>query len=430
MSAPARTPPLRPPGHGSPRGELSGLKIDRSQRGRRSPLVTALVGLCLLAALAAAGAAGYQRFHDQLQPALRVKTDAVRMLPVGQARAVLTATGYLESRRQAAVGAKGAGRIKDLLFEEGTKVKKGDLLAVLEHDDLVAMLEHRQVMVEQSQAELAQARRQLDQKERDYGREQQIHRRGAGTNAALETAETDFHLAKIRVDSLSASVRAAQAQVREMEQAIRNMHVYAPFDGTVIGKDAELGETIMPGGMGAASGRGSVATLADLSALEVDTDVKEDYLAQIRRGQPAEVAVDAVPQRRYRGRLREIIPLGDRTRGIVKVKVEILDADERLFPDLSATVHFLPQEAEDQAGSDKRALFLSQAALVTGEGGTYVWRIKDEHAQRVAVTPVGDPNDGLVRVEGELSGGDTVIVEPPADLNSETRVVAEGLPAR
>jgi RND family efflux transporter MFP subunit len=340
---------------------------------------------------------------------------------------MLTATGYLESRRQAAVGAKGAGRIKDLLFDEGTIVKKGDLLAVLEHDDLAAMLDYRQVMVEQAQADLAQARRQLEQRERDFGREQEIHRRGAGTHAALDTVETDFHTAKIRVDALSAAVRAAQAQARETEQAIRNMHVYAPFDGTVIGKDAEVGETIMPGGMGAASGRGSVATLADLGALEVDTDVKEDYLAQLHKGQPAEVAVDAVPQQRYRGRLREIIPLGDRTRGIVKVKVAVLDADERLFPELSATVHFLPEEAQNEAGSTATGLFVPQSALVTAEGGTFVWRLKDERCEQVSVTAVGDANEGLVRVEGDLAAGDTVLVEPPVDLTSDTRIVAEGL---
>ncbi|HWB11602.1 MAG TPA: efflux RND transporter periplasmic adaptor subunit [Pirellulales bacterium] len=427
MTASVKTLP-RPPGQAASRGELSALKIDRSQRRRRSPFK--LLAILFVAALGTAGAMGYQRLRDQLQPAQRVKTDAVRVLSVGQARAVLTATGYLESRRHAAVGAKASGRIKELLFEEGTEVKKGDLLAVLEHDDQVAMLDHRRVMVEQTQAELAQARRQLQQRERDFGREQQIHRRGAGTDAALETAETDFHMARLRVDSLSASVRAAEAQVREMEQSIRNMHIYAPFDGTVIDKEAEVGETITPGGMGAASGRGSVATLADLNALEVDTDVKEDYLAQLSRGQPAEVAVDAVSQRRYRGRLREIVPMGDRTRGIVKVKVEILDADQRLFPDLSATVHFLPPDAEDQAASDVKALFVPPAALVTAEGGLFVWRLKESRAERVPVKRVGEPSDGLVRVEGDLAGGDTIVVEPPADLRADVPVVAEGLPAQ
>ncbi len=412
----------RPSTSGPARTELSALKIDRSHRSGPSPLRTAIIWLVGLALLGGAGAALYLRFQDQLQPALAVKTESVRALSLGQAKAVLTATGYLESRRQAAIGAKGAGRIAQLKFEEGSLVHKGDLLAVLEHNDLSAILESRKVAVEQAKAELAQAENLLKQRERDFGREQNVNKRGAGTQAALETAETDFHTAKARVDSMAAAVRAAEAHVREADEAIRDMHVYAPFDGTVISKDAELGETIMPGGMGAASGRGSVATLADLNALEVDTDVKEDYLAQLRRGQPADVVVDAAPDRRYRGRLREIIPIGDRTRGIVKVKVQVLDADERLFPELSATVHFLPEAQEASAGSAKQGLYVPVEAVVKTPDGAFVWRLSGEHAQRVTITPVGEPNEGLLLVEGALSGGDAIIVNAPADLTPETRL--------
>ncbi|HEV3023087.1 MAG TPA: efflux RND transporter periplasmic adaptor subunit, partial [Pirellulales bacterium] len=340
------------------------------------------------------------------------------------ARAVLTATGYLESRRQAAVGAKGAGRIWKLHFDEGSKVCRGDLLAVMEHDDLIALLESRKVAVEQAQADLDQAQLAMTQRERDYGREQNVNRKGAGTKAALETSETDFKTAKARLDAMAAAVRAAEAHVREAEVAIEHMHVYAPFDATVISKDAELGETIMPGGMGAASGRGSVATLADLNALEVDTDVKEDYLAQIRRGQPADVLVDAVPGHRFRGRLREIIPMGDRSRGIVKVKVEVLDADERLFPELSATVHFLPETDEKTAGDATQALYVPVSAVVRSESSVFVWRLAGERAVPVSVTLVGEPRDGLIQVEGALAGGELVLTDPPADLTGDTKVRA------
>jgi RND family efflux transporter MFP subunit len=430
MVAPTTTrPERRPQGAAQHRDDLAALRIDRSRRRGGPRVFRALAWLLVLAALGGGGWVAYWRyeepilrFKEQLQPALAVKTDAVRKLSVNQARAVLTATGYLESRRHAAVGAKGAGRIAKLCFEEGTKVRKGDLLAVLEHDDLIALLESRRVAVEQCEADLDQARLALMQRERDFGREQNVNRKGAGTKAALETSETDFKTARARVEAMAASVRAAEAHVREAEVAIEHMHVYAPFDATVIAKDAELGETIMPGGMGAASGRGSVATLADLNALEVDTDVKEDYLAQIRRGQPADVLVDAVPERRFRGRLREIIPIGDRTRGIVKVKVEVLDTDERLFPELSATVHFLPQEDETTAGDATQALFVPLAAIVTADGGSFVWRMAGERAEQVNVTVVGEPRDGLRKVEGALSGGETVIVGPPAELTAETKV--------
>ncbi len=211
---------------------------------------------------------------------------------------------------------------------------------------------------------------------------------------------------------------AAKSAVVEAEEAIRNMFVYAPFDGTVISKDAEQGESIMPGGMGASSGRGSVITLANLDQLEVDTDVKEDYLGQLHAGQPAQVAVDAVSDRRYKGRLREIIPMGDRTRGIVKVKVAVLDPDERLFPELSATVHFLPDQSdESQANQALEKGVFAPVAAIKGEGeDKYVWALDGAEVRRAQVKTQGEPHDGLLRVTGELSGGEQVVTDPPADL--------------
>ncbi|HEV3021202.1 MAG TPA: efflux RND transporter periplasmic adaptor subunit [Pirellulales bacterium] len=391
--------------------DLAALRIDRTRRPRLQVL-RFFEWLLLPLALAGGAGAAYGRYEDhfrqlkeQLQPALAVETNAVRRLSINQKRAVLTATGNLESRRQTAVGDKGAGRIARLHFEEGTKVCQGDLLAVLEHNDLIALLESREVTVEQAQA--------------DFGRERNVNRKGAGTRAALETSETDFKTAKARLEAMAAAVWAAEAHVREAEVAIRYMHVYAPFNATVISKDAEVGETTIPGGMGAASGRGSVATLADLNALEVDADVKEGYLAKIRRGQPADVLVDAVPDRRFRGRLREIVAMADYTRGIVKDKVDVLDADERLFPELSATVHFLPEADEKTAGDATQALYLPATAVLPAQPSAFVWRLTGERAEQVSVTLVGEPRDGLVQVEGGM-----VLTDPPADLSGATKVRA------
>ncbi len=109
-------------------------------------------------------------------------------------------------------------------------------------------------------------------------------------------------------------------------------------------------------------------TLAKLDELEVDTDVKEDYLGQLHKGQPAEIVVDAAPNRRYKGRLREIIPMGDRTRGVVKVKVTVLDPDKRLFPELSATVNFLPMlRRESRRTSHRRKQSLHARGNSGGE---------------------------------------------------------------
>ena len=92
-------------------------------------------------------------------------------------------------------------------------------------------------------------------------------------------------------------------------------------------------------------------TVADLDHLEVECDVKEDYISRIVAGQAAEVAVDAVPNLRYQGRVCQIVPMGNRARATIKVKVASVNVDERLFPDMSATVYFLPPETSPKVQS-------------------------------------------------------------------------------
>lgn len=428
---PLNSPAASPPAGGrtsSLHGELSALRIDRSAPRRRSA-VGALGWLLLFAGLIGGVAAGaYWLFQDRLFPVPIVNTESVRVMTLGQVSTQLTATGYLESRLQAAVGAKVPGRIARLPVVEGTKVKAGDVLAELEHADLDAALASRKVAVTLAEAQRAEASFNFAQAERDLKREQDVYARKAGTDAGLERAETTFRAAQAVLQAREAALAAAKSAVVEGEEAIRNMFIFAPFDGTVITKDAEQGESIMPGGMGVGSGRGSVITLANLSELEVDTDVKEDYLGQLRKGQPAQVVVDAVPARRYKGRLREIIPMGDRTRGIVKVKVSILDADERLFPDLAATVNFLPDSAGTEEGAKqalKKGVF-APAAAVRAEGDEqYVWLLDEELVRRTAIQTAGEPHDGLVEVTAGLLGGERVVVSPPDDLKDGARVKTE-----
>jgi RND family efflux transporter MFP subunit len=404
------------------RHELAALRIDRSRRPKPSGLKRALLLALLGISLAGGGVGLYLWFHDRFVGPILVKVDTVRLISSGQMNTVLTATGYLESRQQAAVGSKAPGRVASVLVEEGDRVRAGDLLAELEHADLDAILLSKQAQVQHAEAVAGEAKRLAAQKERDFAREQSVFSRKAGTQAALETAETDYHTAAARAAALDANVALAKAQVREAEEAVANMKVYAPFTGTIVTKDAEVGETIMPGGMGLASGRGSVATLANLDQLEVDTDVKEDYLDHLEKGQPAEVSVDAVHSRRYQGRLREIIPMGDRTRGIVKVKVTIVDPDERLFPELSATVHFQPAKFERAVDADTKRLFVPASSVVSQEGREFVWRVEQDHVVQADVTTFDQPKDGLLRVEGNVKGGDRVVVDPPAELVNSVRV--------
>jgi RND family efflux transporter MFP subunit len=428
MSSPPASPPHSRPVNApsSVRDDLSSLRIDRTQR-QGSPVAAFGWTLLVLLILGGIGFASYVALKDALFPLPQVTVESVRVMTLGQVKTELTATGYLESRWQAAVGAKVPGRIAEIPVEEGTEVKAGDVLAELEHADLDAMLESRKVAVALAEAQLNEAEFNVTQSERDFARQKDLAKRNAGITADLERAETSLNANRTILQARKASVAAAQNAVREAEEAIRNMFIYAPFDGTVVTKDAEKGESIMPGGMGASSGRGSVITLAKLDELEVDTDVKEDYLSQIRKGQPAEVVVDAVPDRRYRGRLREIIPMGDRTRGIVKVKVSILNPDERLFPELSATVHFLPEQKEGEANqAERKGVFAPVAAIQKGENGDFAWVVEGDRVRKVAVSTKGEPEDNLVEIASPFKGGEMLVTSPSSSLKEGQQVaVAE-----
>ncbi len=406
--------------------DLSALRIDRSRdavrpRPAARRLLFGLFGLALLVALAALAL----RFGRSVVPAAKVRVATARVISPARADSILTASGYLVSRTQAAIGAKVSGRVERILVEEGSTVERGQVLAILEHADLDASLRAARAALSRARADVAESETILAEDERDAVRKRSLHDAGIGTREDLEKAEAKRDASAARLEALRQAVSLAEARVRESEETLENMYIRAPFDGTVISKDAEVGETITPGGMGAASGRGSVVTLADLEHLEVETDVKEDYIGRIAIGQEARVEVDAVPDRAYRGRLRQIIPMGDRSRAVIQVKVEVVDADESLFPEMSASVHFMPEGARRAAAEERPRIYVPARAVWRRGEESAVWVVRDD---RVGAVPVvtGREREDLVEIREGLTGGERVVLDPAADLSEGARIEING----
>ena len=398
---------------------LQKLSIPRKPRARKRKSKSLVFGTFLV--VVTASLFGGYRFlagSDWFESPIEVRTAFVHV----DSQSLLSANGYLESRRQAKVGAKVAGLVKEVMVEEGQTVEKGSIMVVLEHADLDASLNAMGATLEQTRADLQLAEENLQQYERQLVHSKELYRKGFLSSEQYEQQKSLKRTQEITCGARRAAIVAAEARVNEAEQHRMNMFVRAPFSGTVITRDAEVGETITPGGMGQASGRGSVATLADLSHLEVDTDVKEDFISRIVIGQPAEVAIDSVPDRRYQGTLRQIIPMGDRARGTIKVKVAILDADEKLFPEMSATVHFLPEKEEGESEVKASTIYIQEDAIVSSEGGSsFVWQVKQGRVQRVGVE-LGPLQEGQYPVLNGLSGGEKVVLDPPENLTEDTLV--------
>jgi RND family efflux transporter MFP subunit len=364
------------------------------------------------------GYVGYTRL-EQFRPPPQVQTTTVQAMTSGEAEKLLSAKGYLKARMQAAVGTKIPGRVQELLVDEGSKVGEGDLIAVLEHNELDALVRIRQAMFEQGKAQVLEAEAELREKQRAFDRTIQLAQKNNATRDELDKAISARDMADARAAALRLALDVMEAQIGEVQEQIRNMEIRAPFAGTIVRLEAEEGETISTMSLGTGGGRSAIITLADLDHLEVDTDVAENLLSRIVEGQPAEVVVSAVPGKAYRGRLKKIIPQGDRSRGTVKVEVEILDPDTRLFPELAATVHFLPDSSLQNPNAGRTMLFVSKSAIVEEGGHSHVWVVQaGGKLEKRRIEVVSTSRDNLARVDSGLKGGEVVVVGPGPELKA------------
>jgi RND family efflux transporter MFP subunit len=420
------------------RDDLASLSIDRNRKRPDRPepagndprgisgegslrVLSASIWLIPLGLLAVAGAYAYRQY-DKLRAKPAVTIGLVQEMTTGEAEKLLSAKGYLTSRHTALIAAKVPGRVEQLLVDIGSRVKKGDVLVVLEHNELKALLASRKAMLLKNEAELLEARVDLKQKEREATRAERLHAQHMLSVEETEKAESARAMCAARVAALEAAIALTRANIQETEENIRVMHLYAPFDGTVVEKHAEEGEIITPSAMSTSFSRSSAVTLANLALMEVEADIAENLLSRVARNQPAEVSVSAVPSRHYRGRLRSIIPMGDKTRGTIKVEVEILDPDEHLFPGLAATVHFLPDKALNNPDASRAFIFVPKAALFEENGHEYAWIVDSRSTVRKRAVEAAVTSADLARVESGLKPGETVVLNPSKTLREGTVV--------
>lgn len=234
----------------------------------------------------------------------------------------------------------------------------------------------------------------------------------------FDTAVARYKKAIAGLGSAQARIRVAQAGLANTQAALDYSYIRAPFDGVVTTKYADVGEVVAPFGA-AANARAAVVTMADLHSLMVEVDVAESNLDKVHLGQPCEISLDAIPDRRFAGEVHMIVPTADRTKATVLTKVKFLETDDRILPEMSAKVAFLSQPLE--AGARQPRLTMPKAALITRNGRSYSFLVSDNRVKLVPVTPGPILND-LVEITGGLKEGDRVVVNPPASLQDGVRV--------
>lgn len=384
--------------------DLSALKIDRDKKrsvpGRHRKwrhLLWLLVPIVLFIA--------YKVTLTRVTPELQVRTGTVQLLTGSEAASELVATGYVVAQVKAAVASKATGRLRVLKVEEGDSVRSGEILAELDNDDLRAALDLTRANLKTAQADSLQASQNLV-------RQQKLVDSGYATEEVLEAATAGYKRALAEIDAATANINAA-------EVALENTVIRAPFDGTVLTKNADVGEMVAPFAS-AASAKGAVVTMANMKSLEVEADVSESNINKVQVGGPCEIILDAYPDNRYAGKVKKIIPTADRTRATVMTKVAFTAIDSRVLPEMSARVNFLPL-VDTAAVKPQPVAAVPNEALTMRDGKQVVFRVVDG-LTRVTPVTIGRKLGAFTEITSGAAVGDMVVLSPPGGLESGQKI--------
>lgn len=391
--------------------DLASLRIDRSfERGnppRRSRTKRKILIGLVMALVVATAIVFLKGLFD---PAVEVQLATAALTSPSQTNSVLTASGYVVARRKAAVASKGTGRLVLLNVEEGDQVKKGQLIARLEDADVVAARESARQSLLVAEADLYDAKTSFE-------RMRILLKQGL-------IAQAEYDVAEARFKRVVASIDVARFALKEAEVAVDNTRIIAPFDGTVLKKNADVGEIVAPLA-GAASSKAAVVTIADMSSLEVDADVSEANITRVAPEQQCEVTLDAYPQQRYPGYVTKIVPTADRTKATVLVKIRFKEYDQRVLPEMSAKISFLAIGYKADSADHKLLLTVPEAAVATRTGRAVIYQIRDDRAVEVPVS-TGQKLGALIEIKSGIKEGDKIIAKVDDRIEAGAKVAVKG----
>lgn len=383
-----------------------------SEDARRAawPLVVLAVVLLALAA------AGWAWFSRAAVPEVRVVVPgAVEVGAAGSRTSVLDASGYVVARRQATVAAEVTGKLVEVLVEEGLAVEKGQVLARMDDATEQAQLELARARLSAARSTLAEIEAQLANARRTLVRQRELRQRDLSSQSELDRAETEVDAFAARLASQREQIIVATREVELQQQRLGELTIRAPFAGIVIARAAQAGEMVSPISAGGGFTRTGICTIVDMDSLEIEVDVNEAYIDRVETGQPVVARLDAYPDWEIPARVKAVVPAADRQKATVRVRVEIVDRDPRILPEMGISVRFLEERSEDaDTGGIRRLLRVPARSVFETGGRSYVFVI-DERAG----------NSRLERRAVRLGArsGEAILVT--AGLNARERLVAD-----
>jgi HlyD family secretion protein len=438
--------------------DLEGLRIDRSAVATESggsPWARSIIlgGIVVIVLLGVAALA--YRFMGNTP-----EVDVVRATAEGAdiGGVVLTATGYIIPHHKIEANSKVTGRVAWIGVEKGDKVKEGQVLVRLEDQEFRAQYDQARGAAESARAQLEQLQHgsrpeEIQQAEHNLSearataandkitldRTKTLVGQGVLSQQALDDANGKYEASQQRVHSLEQShqlakigpraeeiaraqgaVTQAEGQAAYAKSQLDATVIRAPISGTILDRSVEKGELLT--GQFASAAR-PVFSLANLEDIQADLDVAQDDFAKLTPHQKAVVTVDAFPDLKWDGVIAEVSPEANRQKATIEVKVQILNPDSHLRPEMNTTVHFIAEENKS-ANAQSAGAYVPTAALRDADGKKYVFIAFNDKAMKRDVKILSQRSGGAL-VSG-LNGGETVITTAPESLKDGDKIKIKG----
>ncbi len=440
------------------KSSLDALKIERGERPRRSVrrLSRAWIVIGVLV-LVLAGGWNLVSFYLGATDIEVHRVTVPRAASTGS-EIVLQAAGYVVPHYRIEVASKVVGRVKWMGVEKGDFVEGGEPIVRLEDDEYQARLLEsvgtlqsararlaeltagsRPEEIDRAQANLEEATADLRDAELQNGRAEKLKEDGVISIAEYDEVRYRLEALQNRVESLGKTLEllrigprqeeidSARAEVKRAEGTVAYNRtlvdatvIRAPVTGTVLERNVEVGELVTTGFVGDRGAKGYVVAMADLNDVQVELDISQNDIARTFLQQKAVISTDAYRDREYDGEVVEVAPEGDRQKATVQVKVQVLEPDDLIRPEMNANVSFLSR-SEDGRGAAAKSVPRITIPASTLVNGNSVLVVVQDRVVRKQVGVVRSNADG-VEIDRGLSGGEDIVLSPPPELADGDRV--------
>lgn len=391
------------------------LRIGNQQRNHSAAPPWRIAALTLLVAAVVAIAVWWLWWRGD---SVEVNALVVERMQVSteQARAsLLDASGYVVARRQATVAAEVTGKLVQVNVEEGQSVQGGQILAQIDDATAQAQLALTKAQLVAAHSTLTETEAELANARRTLQRQRDLQSRDLSSQSELDRASTDVAALAARLANQREQARVAEREVILQQRRIDQLTVRAPFSGIVIARAAQAGEMVSPISAGGGFTRTGICTIVDMASLEIEVDVNEAYIDRVQANQPVVARLDAYPDWDIPAQVKAVVPAADRQKATVRVRVEFLQLDPRILPEMGISVRFLAVEdsSTDSTETSRPVPVVPSHAVLNQNGRDYVFIIIDGRVSMRAVrlaANAGAGNEKII-VSAGLNGGEQLVAD-------------------